>query len=205
MSPIPTVPLLPVGWEALIPTVGSIITAYIQTQPQNLDPPVPKDPMTAGQAWPSERTWSMLIRIGAACEAAGAAEEDTLAAMGGCIGHSYALEMWTWRANLDLPSTEDTLASPKTFKIPKRGDQQYALLAALVAAVVRQSTPERWNAIWTILGRAAQQGILDVAGVAMRTLSEVRRELNGPIAPPEVVRMFEPMLRAVGRWADADK
>jgi hypothetical protein len=95
---------------------------------------------------------------------------------------------------MDLPDPEDVLADPDAFRLPERGDQAYAVLSAIAAAVAANPTVERWLAGWRVLGKASQRAP-DIAAVAARVLS--RCQPAGVAAPPEV-RLFAPLLKDAG-------
>ena len=60
------------------------------------------------------------------------------------------------------------------FELPKRSDKQYAVLSAMVGAVTRDVSVDRWNAAWTILQRAADQGGADIAAATSKTLIHLK-------------------------------
>ena len=197
--PTPRVPLLPRGWDELVSAHRAIVASYIEHRPQCLHQR-PADLGKASGPWPSNRTWSMTERIAAACEAAALDEDVTLLSIAGCIGHGAALEYLQWRRDLDLPDPEAVLADPKSFKLPKRGDQQFAALAAIAAAVIRHLTPERWQACWRILNAVAKAGAVDVGAASVRAIlvaaeGRIYKDLPPPV---DEVRAYMPLLKAAG-------
>jgi hypothetical protein len=70
------------------------------------------------------------------------------------------------------------LADPASFRLPERGDRQFAVLSALAAAVSANPTKERWEAAFQVVGQAVEAGAADVAAVASRALAKC--------APPDV-------------------
>lgn len=110
------------------------------------------------------------------------------------VGDGAGLEFLQWRQELDLPDPEELLANPGSFVLPGRGDQQYAVLAAVAAAAVREPVEkERLLAGWQVLDAARQQGAVDVAAAAARGLA--RACLKTGIVPPQA-QEFAPLLRA---------
>lgn len=193
--PAPKVVKLPPNWEALIPAQAAVVTAFIKARPHLLLA-IPQNESEAGRAWPSPRTWTAAIRQLAAASAVVAGDEVATHLVAGCVGEGAALEFVAWRAALDLPDPESVLAEPDKFKLPKRGDQQYAVLAGVVAVTIARLTTERWLAAWRVLARAAAQGSADVAAAAAKALAGARRP-DLPL-PVEDVRAFVPLLKAAG-------
>ena len=119
---------------------------------------LPADEARRGQAWPSPRSWDFLSRLLASATQAGGAPADALPLLGGCVGDGPAVEFAAWVRGLDLPDPEDLLADPESYRHPARGDQAYAVLAAVCQAAIGRLTPERWQAAWRILAQAAGGG-----------------------------------------------
>jgi len=178
-------------------TERTLVASFIRTRKALLHD-LPKDSAEAGRAWASWRTWDMAARIKAAAEAARVGGEVVYAAVAGCVGTGKALELLTWLKNLDLPDPEDCIASPKTFVLPRRGDQQFAVLAGIAGAVVQNMTAPRVKAAWVIFERAAQQGAKDVTLPAVKVVVDASWGRPDLPLPDQEIKVFEPMLRAVG-------
>lgn len=195
--PMPRVVAVPEGWERGVPLQRGLVASFIRVRRTLLEQ-VPKDASEAGRAWPSPRTWDMAARMLAACEAAGVGEDVRAVAVGGCVGPGPAGEFLAWLRDVDLPDPEAILLAPGHFKLPKRGDQQFAVLAAVSACAVANLTPERWSAAWKVMEMAAAQGAKDVAAAAVRGLAQAgidRAELPLPV---KEIRSFLPLLKAAG-------
>lgn len=192
---VPAVPALPVGWEAGIPAARALVAAFIRARPHLLLQ-VPREESQAGRAWPSPRTWDMAARLLAAAQAAEAGQEVEAELLAGCVGQGAALEFLGWRRSLDLPDPEELLRDPASYRHPARGDQAFAVLAAVAAAVVARPSRERWVAAWEIIAQAVRAGGPDVAAVAARSLVTVRRP-DWPV-PVEAVRSLAPVLKGAG-------
>ncbi len=193
--PTPDVARLPEAWEAAVPAARSIVAAFVRARPQLLLQ-VPKDEAAAGRAWPSPRTWDMAARLLAACRSSEAGPDVEAELVAGCVGEGAALEFVSWVRSLDLPDPEELLRDPSSYKHPARGDQVYATLAAVAAAVVARPTAERWAAAWDVLARAVGAGSADMAAAAARSLVHARRP-EWPL-PVDSVRSLAPVLRAAG-------
>ena len=166
--PNPSVPRLPTSWPDRIPLSTASVAAYLRHRPQAANV-MPVDTSKRGEPWPSYRTWTVASRLAAAAQSAGDGDAEMLL-IGGCVGPGHAAEYLTWRRSLDLPDPEWLLAHPSKFELPKRGDQQFAVLAAVASATLDKLTKERWAAAWDIMGSAASQGAKDIAAVAVRAL-----------------------------------
>lgn len=187
----PKPPVLPAGWEAHIPGAQALVASFIRARPELLLK-VPRTEAEQGKAWPSPRTWSMGARLLAACNAAGADADTEATLLAGCVGEGPALEFLSWRQNLDLPDPEMLLSDPKSFVMPARGDQQFAVLVAVVSAALRNLTPERWTSAWQILVAASDAGATDIAAIASKSLAAARRP-DFPL--PVEIRRFLPVLK----------
>jgi len=190
--PAPEVPRLPEGWETDVPAARALVASFIRARPHLLLQ-VPREESRAGGAWPSPRTWDMAARLLAACAAAQAEEDVEAILLAGCVGEGPAHEFLRWRRELDLPDPEELLAAPESFQLPPRGDQQYAVLAAVVAAAVREPVKrDRLAAAWRVIDAARQQGGGDIAAWAVGPLAEASSRV-GYVAPE--ARHFRPLLQ----------
>lgn len=188
---------VPATWAMGVPHERGLVASFIRVRPTMLLQ-VPKDASEAGKAWPSPRTWDMAARMLAACDAAGMPGEVTMMSVAGCVGPGPATEFFAWRRDLDLPDPEKLLADPEKFKLPKRGDQQFAVLASVAAAAGRNLTPARYEAAWTIMAKGAEQGAKDVAAAAVRALAMAAANRTDLPLPTAQLKPFLPLLRAVG-------
>jgi hypothetical protein len=186
-------PSLPDGWADRIPASAGLVGAFLGLRPSLVSAP-PLDRAADGRAWPSPRTWEMAARLLAACEAAGAGPAVRRSLVLGAVGEGTGIELLAWIEELDLPDPEAVLADPDAIDLPERGDRRYAVLASVAAAVATDTTPERWNAGWRVMARAAEAAP-DVAAMAARVLAQIRPE--GVSAPKEAA-IFVPVLRDAG-------
>jgi len=193
--PAPAVPVLPVDWEAGIPSTRALVASFIRHRPHLLLQ-VPTSEDQAGKAWPSPRSWDMAARLLAAADAAQAGDDVSASLVAGCVGEGAGLEFLAWRRELDLPDPESLLSDPASFRLPSRGDQAYAVLTAVTAAAVGRLTRDRWLAAWDILARAAAAGAKDIAASAAKTLAAARRP-DLPL-PQKELREFTPLLQKGG-------
>ena len=106
-------------------------------------------------AWPSPRTWEMALRLLAFGFAADASMDAVAIAVRGAIGDGAGLELLAFLERRDLPDPEAILADPEGAELPERGDRVHAMLAAVVDAIGRDLTRERWGSGWTLVARLA--------------------------------------------------
>lgn len=192
---VPAVVLPPHGWEQTqLPRARAAIAAFLRARPSIVSV-LPKPTESNVRAFPTPRSWDAAARLSAACDAAGTDDDTRNLLVAGCVGTAAAIELRTYLRQLDLPDPEALLAAPADVVLPTRGDQLYAVLAAVVAAVQSDLTLDRWRAAWKIVARGAGD-TPDIAAVAARTLAANRPP--GATMPAEV-KAFAPLLAAAGK------
>ena len=199
--PDPVIPVLP---DDLIPfeaQARASVSAYLRVRPTDVSV-LPKDPVLAGRAFPTPRTWEFAAKLMAVCAASGSSEEVQRVAVSGVLGEATALQLLTYLSELDLPDPEEVLRHPTKLKLPERGDRAYAVLAAVVAAVLSDCTPDRWSAGVIAVSQAAAQGQADVGAAAMAALVRRRPTVKGKVVPlPAELKEFVPVLQRAGLLA----
>lgn len=175
--------------------VRSALAGFLRSRPTLLYS-MPEDVSTTGRAWPSPRSWDMAADLWASAEATGASEDLILLLISGCVGPGAARELLAWRREADLPDPETVLADPSSFRLPERGDRQFAVLGALAAAVKAKPTKERWEAAFEVVQQAVSMGSADVAAVAARSLAQDIPA--GVDALPSAVGSLAPVLGRAG-------
>jgi hypothetical protein len=195
--PAPVVPSLPDDLGPFLAQARAAVSSYLRVRPGDVSV-LPSDAAGAGRAFPTPRTWDYAARLLAVCDAAGSPAEVRRRAVAGVVGEAAALQLLTFLEELDLPDPEQVLADPAAFVLPERGDRAYAALAAVVAAVLADLTPERWQAGVRVVAQAAEQGQADVGAVAMQTLVQHRPAAT---ALPTEIRAFVPVLTRAGLLA----
>jgi hypothetical protein len=148
-----------------------------------------------GGPWPSPRSWEMALRLVAFASAADVPREVLSALVRGTVGDGPGLELLAFLDRMDLPDPEQVLADPAAAALPERGDLRQAVLDAVVAAVRRQPSRERWDAAWTVLGRALDTGAPDLVVVPARTLAALRRD-DWPV--PATIERLAPAVSLAG-------
>jgi len=180
---------------ALSGQIRAAIGGFLRSRPALLHA-MPQDVASAGRAWPSPRSWDLGARLWIAAEQAKRERATVLTLISGCIGAGAARELLVWQEEADLPDPEEVLRDPDRFRLPDRGDRQFAVLSALTAAVAARPTKERWEAAFKVVEQAVDRGAADVAAVAARTLAKhVPEGLTS--LPPSVVALA-PVLDKAG-------
>ena len=172
-------------WQKCHDQVSAILSAFIRSKPDALEKQ-PDNPVDAGRAWPSARTWEYvrLVHTARLAQAVGetpsgghpddsarqAAETrlvgDLLMLVGGCIGEGLATEYLAFVASADLPDPDVLLANPGAYTPPAgRIDRTIAAISAVTSAVERDLTRERWQAAWQIAERCLSAEQADAAMV----------------------------------------
>jgi hypothetical protein len=151
--------------------VRAAVGGFLKSRPTLLFD-VPNEMATSGRAWPSPRTWDMAASLWAEAERLSASDDVVMTLISGCIGPGAARELLAWRREADLPDPEAVLRDPSSFRLPERGDRQFAVLNAVAAAVSANPTRERWEAAFQLVEQAVQLGSSDIAAVAARALAK---------------------------------
>ncbi len=193
------------GWPAIEPRTPdhnlrpsharSLVAGFLQARP-GLVQMLPKDNASAGRAWPSPRSWDMAVRLWDAAVAARSELDVQLVLLAGCIGPGPARELLNWSRDADLPDPEAILADPGSFRLPDRGDRQFAVLSAVAAAVAANPTADRWHAGFAVIEQAVRRGAPDVAAVAARALAACMPEDVGSL--PSALNALAPVLSGAG-------
>ncbi|MBO4208672.1 AAA domain-containing protein [Micromonospora echinofusca] len=157
---------------------------------------LPADTEARGGAWPSPRTWEMVLRLLAFHHSTGTGADALALAVVGAVGDGAGLEFVTYLENLDLPDPERVLADPAAFRLPERGDRQLAFLTAVISAVQTRVDRQRWEAGWVVLEKAVQAGVPDIAARAAMDLAALR-DVSWPVPP--TIGAFAEVLHLSGR------
>lgn len=195
--PEPSVRRLRPEWELEIPAQMSLVASYIRSQPHKLLH-VPDNEAQASRGWASPRSWSASARLTAATLSAGLGDDTALQFTSGCVGEGAAIEYWSWRRDLDLPDPEELLRDPEKYKHPRRGDQVFAVVTSVIAALARRPTEERWLACWAFMEVVCRQSGADIVAAACKGLQGVwKQEWALPKTRlPELVEV----LKLAGQW-----
>ncbi|GLW64344.1 ATPase AAA [Actinomadura rubrobrunea] len=184
----------PARMPSAVARARSAVSGFLTARP-GLTHQLPGDAESRGGAWPSPRTWEMALRLLAVGYATGAGREALSAVVIGAVGEGAGLELLSYLDNLDLPDPDRVLADPDAFTLPDRGDRQLAFLTSVVAAVQTRPTRRRWDAAWTVLAKAVDAGVPDVAARAAVDLAALR-DTDWPV--PDGIDAFVDLLHLSG-------
>ncbi|MFF3851049.1 AAA family ATPase [Streptomyces sp. NPDC002328] len=136
---------------------------------------LPDSETRRGGAWPSPRSWEMVMTLVAFATAAGSSREVLSLLARGAVGDGPGLELLASLDRMDLPDPETLLADPANAELPERGDLRQAALDGVVDAVRKRPDESRWDAAWALLVRAVETGAPDLVVVPATTLASLRQ------------------------------
>lgn len=160
------------------------VSAFIRRKANLLEVP-PDNPVAAGKAWPSTRTWEMARKLHAVCMALSYDAEDTRILIAGCVGEGVAIEFMTFIQDADLPDPEDLLKDPARYSPPKgRVDKTVTALTGVAGALETKLDDTRWRASWVLVQRCldADQADAAIVGADMFLASYNRRKRSGDVS-----------------------
>lgn len=173
-----------------------LIGAFLGARP-DMTTVMPTAASEAGMAYPTPRSWDMAATLYGTASAAGATATATRMLLVGTVGQAAAVEFLAYIADLDLPDPEDILADPASFEVPTRGDRVYAAMAGVLAVVIENNTPERWNACGKALEKVAAANHADIAvAVGRRWIENKPNESTRPDL--DTLRALAPILKEAG-------
>lgn len=168
---------------------------YIHSRPQALHV-LPKSEAHRGGAWPSPRSWDLFSQCCAELDPH--TEIDLVAEFGtGCIGEAHSQECLIYLRDFDLPDPALSLKNPEKFRLPKRGDQAYAVLSAIVAHTLNTLTADIFLAAWTIMGIAYKQNAGDLVMATAEPLANAYRKNSSLPLPEKELQKITPLLELV--------
>lgn len=178
--------------------VSGAITAFLRARPELLAPPVPTDPVAAGRAWPSPRSWTNAIT--ALTQLHPGDEDAAFLVLKGCVGEGATTEFLAWISLADLHNPADVLADPAIVDWSgERPDRLFALTSALASLALSRGDKRSWEKAVAALTMCAQEGKPDVALPPMRTLLNHLPE-DATIAAATRTA-FADLFTRTGRWA----
>jgi hypothetical protein len=210
--PEPEFTLLPENWKDGLSGVAAMFTAFRKVKHTLFQAYPTKDRSAASGAWPSPRSWTNAATCRAAALSVGAEKRVLHDLLAGCVGEAAAIEFTQWEDNLDLPDPEEVLAwgigqrnkkkvkwphkgkSTTDYVHPDRSDKLIALLSAMVSRVLQDSTVERWEGAFHVIGAAAEKEV-DVASCCAQPLA--RSVPVGAKLPESTTERIFPVMKRV--------
>lgn len=194
-EPIPVLTLSPEGLARSVAKWRAQMGAFVRRRPTMLSAE-PDSAAEAGQAWPSPRSWDTAARLLSAADEMEADASTRIALVAGCVGSAAGLEFLAWIDEGGLPDPEVVLADPSSLVVPERGDRAYATFASIVAAVIAEPSPQRWEAAWQCMAVGLDSEHPDLVVSPLRSLVAHRPE--GAKPPVEALKTLAPLLRTAG-------
>ena len=182
---------------AAVATEKVLVSGFLRTRSSQMSV-IPKDAAARGRAFPTPRTWDYAAQLSAFAVNVGAPKAVRRLLVAGCVGDAAAHEYLAWVDAQDLPDPEKLLADPASCSFDKlRADRVYVVLQAVLSAVARQPTAQRWADAVRLCALAGQAVGLDPAVPVVRAL--MRPGLRPADAPvPAEVAVFAPALALAG-------
>ncbi|MBW8802795.1 MAG: sigma 54-interacting transcriptional regulator, partial [Catenulisporales bacterium] len=164
----------PARLESSVTRARTAICAFLTVRPDYTHR-MPATAAARSGAWPSPRTWDMALRLLAFGYASDADLEAVAMAIRGAVGDGAGMELMAFLERRDLPDPEAVLADPDVAELPERGDLVHATLAAVVDAIAREPSRERWESGWQLMARLAATVPVDLLAAPAMQLAALRR------------------------------
>lgn len=178
--------------EEEYPRTRALLAAFLRRAPQYVHA-TPRDPYTAGRAWPSPRTWEL-------CSRAIAGLRDSalrLRAAAACVGDAAATELAAWLEQIDIPDPADIVAG-KNPAIPLRSDIVFAALSAAAEFAIVHARKDAVRNVWIWAAACAAAGHRESAAVAVRSMIRRAAQVYLPVGPDaELLRPFKEVLAGI--------
>jgi MoxR-like ATPase len=188
---------IPRRYEATLALERVLVSGFLQVRSSQLSA-IPANPAERGGAFPTPRTWDYASRLAALARAVDADDAVRQAVVAGCVGPSAAHEYLRWVEAQDLADPEHLLAVPELADFRgMRADRIFVTLQAVLSAVARETTKERWVAAIELCSLAAKHGGIDPAVPAVRALMRPGLRPDGTPVPASI-KVFAPALIMAG-------
>lgn len=171
------------------------LSGFLMTR-QHLATAMPESTGQQGRAFPTPRSWEMVLKLVGTANAMGLNPEIRRLLVVGCVGQGAGSEYLSYRENLDLPNPEAIISDPETLDLPKRADQLYAICGSLIAALASNLTPERWDNVGKFIMRLSTIGHPDIA-VSLLIQWKKMAPAGAMVSRP-IVQTLNPLLREAG-------
>lgn len=151
--PVPEVPIVPPDFKDQYGQQwGTLCCEFEDRFPQLFgEAAFPTDVAMASRPWPSDRSWTNVGILMAACDSVWANASTRAKCVIGCVGEGAGNQFLQWASMKDLPDPEDLLARPDQLVLPNRFDLVRTILGSVISAVSENRTPDRWERLFDIL------------------------------------------------------
>jgi hypothetical protein len=166
--PSPAVPIVPLDFLDTCGKAWGQVMCDFEDDHMELfgDEAYPKDVNLACDPWPSDRSWTHVGILMAACDAVGAGNDVKAQLVQGCVGEAAMRQFMVHLMHRGLPDFEQLLAMPHTLKLDiTRYDMSRAILTGVIGRVMSDKTPVRWEAACDVLEYAVDQSMETAATV----------------------------------------
>lgn len=160
-KPIPLADMLAADPVTRKAAVSAAVTAFLNVNSKFMTPPVPTDPVKAGGAWPSPRSWTNVISVLSQLDRYD--EEAAFLVVEGLVGEGAATEYFKWLAAADLYDPAEVIDGTVSVDWKsERADRLFALVQG-VTALGLSGDAELWRKASIVLAQCAEGGKPDVA------------------------------------------
>jgi len=177
----PTIPVLPADWKKLLPIWGACIAGFVRSHME-----FECHPSEGNEPWPTRRTWTYGAVACAAVEACGGSNEEIGMVLTGCVGQKAAGALMSWKEVQSVVDVEELLQDAvrrvqngKKVLLPeaavRRLDIVFAIVAALLSCLYRDTTDDRYNAVCALLTAMCDAGFSEAATYGAIALFEQHR------------------------------
>lgn len=160
-NPIPLSEMLASDPVARKAAVSAAVTTFLKVNSKYMTPPVPTDPVKAGGAWPSPRSWTNVINVLSQLDRYD--DEAAFLVVEGLVGEGAAKEYFVWLAAADLHDPAEVIDGiVQVDWRNERADRLFALVQG-VTALGLAGSGELWRPAALVLAECAENGKPDVA------------------------------------------
>ncbi|NVM96072.1 AAA family ATPase [Arthrobacter wenxiniae] len=124
--------------------VSAAVTTFLKVNSKFLTPPVPTDPVKAGGAWPSPRSWTNVINVLSRLDRYD--EESAFLVVEGLVGEGAATEYFKWLAAADLHDPAEVIDGTVLVDWKnERADRLFALVQGVTTRPRSLTGPCWWT------------------------------------------------------------
>ena len=163
---------------------------------QDLATAMPQSTGQQGRAFPTPRSWEMVLKLLGAANAMQLSAEIKRLLVTGCVGHGAGSEYLIYRDNLDLPSPETIISDPENAVLPTRADQLYVICGSLNGALLSNMSAERWDSVGKFILRLSDIGHPDIAVSLLVQWKKLAPA--GALVSRPIVHSLNPLLQQAG-------